>query len=81
MTKKTLVITRQNTVRDESGNIQENHVNWTLTIRGDQKELQKKIDKVLRTGRSEYIETEQKSVLVMTKSLIENSLVYFVEAE
>jgi|TARA_R100000388_G_C7107486_1_gene95025 hypothetical protein len=87
--KKTLVITHQTvkteSIKDSEGNTRgENSgtsVYYTVTIRGEQEWLQKKIDRVFKTGRPEYIETEQKSVLVMTKALLENSLVYFVEGE
>ncbi len=85
--KKTLVITHQQvkteSIKDSEGNPRgENSgtsVHYTVTVRGEQEYLQKKIDKVFKTGRPEYLETEQKSVLVMTKALLDNSLVYFVE--
>lgn len=87
--KKTLVITHQSvkteTLRDSEGNVKGESsgtvVNYTVTIRGEQEYLQKKIDKVFKTGRPEYLETEQKTVLVMTRALLENSLVYFVEGD
>lgn len=87
--KKTLVITHQTvkteTLKDSEGQIRGENKGtsayYTVTIRGEQEWLQKKIDKVFKTGRPEYLETEQKSVLVMTKALLENSLVYFIEGE
>lgn len=87
--KKTLVITQQisktSTIHDTEGNSRgENKgtsVHYTVTIQGEQEVLQKKIDRVFKTGRPEYIETEQKTVLVMTKALLENSLVYFIEQD
>ncbi|QDP66626.1 MAG: hypothetical protein Tp1111DCM1126091_132 [Prokaryotic dsDNA virus sp.] len=81
MTKKTLVITHQSTLRDPEDNPKGTQVSYTVTIRGEQEYLQKKIDKVFKTGRPEYLETEQKTVLVMTWALLENSLVYFVEED
>lgn len=79
MAQKTLVLTNQTARRDPQGNLIENHVNYTITVKGDEDRLKKAIDKVLKTGRAEYLETDQKSVLVMTKALLESSVVYFVE--
>jgi len=79
--RKTLVITHQSTLRDPEDNPKGTQVSYTVTIQGEQEDLQKKIDKVFKTGKPEYLETEQKTVLVMTKALLENSLVYFVEQE
>ncbi len=79
MTRKTLVITHQNAKRDPQGNLLENHVNHTFTIKDDEEKLKKALDKVLKSGRPVYLETEMKQVLVLTKALLENSVVYFVE--
>lgn len=77
--RKTLVITHQTAVRSPDGDLAQNHVHHTFTIKDDEVKLKKAIEKVLRTGRAEYLETDQKSVLVMTKALLESSVVYFVE--
>jgi len=68
MNKKTLIIT--------SKHIQDTI--YCLTMVGDESVLKRKIEKVIRTGRPEYVETEQKTVLVMTKALLDNSSVEFV---
>ena len=51
----------------------------TFTIRDDEEKLKKAIEKVFKSGRPVYLETDNKQVLVLTKALLENSVVYFVE--
>lgn len=79
MSRKTLVITHQSTLRDPDDNPKGTQVGYTVTIKAEQEYLQKKIDKVLKTGQAEYLETEQKTTLVVTRALLENSLVYFID--
>ena len=79
MPKKTLIITQQQAQRKPDDSLLGTLVSHTFTIRDDEDKLKKSIEKVLKTGKPEYLETEGKQVLVMTKALLESSVVYFVE--
>lgn len=67
--KKTLVITSRNV---HSGS-------YFFTTKGEEEKLKRVVEDVLRGGRNMYLETDTKETLVLTKELLENSLVYFVE--
>ena len=67
--KKTLVIESRNTY---SGN-------YFFTTKGEEEKLKRVVEDVLQGGRNVYLETDTKETLVLTKELLENSLVYFVE--
>ena len=79
MTKKTLVITSQQAQRKPNDELMGTLVNHTFVIRDEEEKLKKSIEKVLKGGRPVYLETEGKQVLVLTKALLENSVVYFAE--
>jgi len=77
--KKTLIITSQQAQRKPNDELMGTLVSHTFTIRDDEEKLKKAIEKVLKSGRPVYLETEGKQLLVLTKALLENSVVYFVE--
>ena len=67
--KKTLVITSRNIHSDS----------YFFTTKGEEEKLKGVVEDVLQGGRNVYLETDTKETLVLTKELLENSLVYFVE--
>ena len=77
--KKTLIITSQQAQRKPDDELMGTLVSHTFTVRDDEEKLKKAIEKVLKSGRPVYLETEGKQLLVMTKALLENSIVYFLE--
>lgn len=79
MSKKTLIITHQQAQRNPNDELMGTLVNHTFIVRDEEEKLKKAIEKVLKGGRPVYLETEGKQVLVLTKALLESSVVYFAE--
>lgn len=52
--------------------------NYTLACKCNKEQMQSTLDRVMKTDRPKYIETETKAILVLTRALLSNSLVYFV---
>jgi len=51
---------------------------YTMAHKCNKEEMKKTLEHVLKSGKPKYIETDTKAILVLTRELINNSVVYFV---